>query len=57
MVAVMKADQGSSKFITYLHFTYLLNILAWLAGILLLVYEYRKTNSETFYTHHLFWIL
>jgi hypothetical protein len=34
---------------------YLINILAWLACPILLVYEYRKRIREAWYTHKLFW--
>jgi len=41
----------------HLSFLFLLNMLAWLLGAWLLHYEYRKSLSEAYYTHWLYWIL
>jgi uncharacterized membrane protein HdeD (DUF308 family) len=45
------------KLVNQLNWLLLVNVIAWIVGAFLLVYEYRKKNSETFYTHHLFWSL
>lgn len=38
-------------------FIYVINIIAWIASIKLMAYEYRKGLSEGFYSHQLFWML